>query len=263
MTIPHHPVSTHVYRSVPLLSSYVLVKEAGALDYNPCHFYLVYLGEVFQDSYEVIAKLGYSDNSTVWLARDLLCYRFPEDRYVTLKFCRTDPPHRAATKRELTLSTERRVRGCWHTMLVYEPMHEPLWLFQCYRLGSVYPPTLLKMPVRMLLCALDYLHTESDHSHWFAFSPSLPPSPTNPVTPNVDIKPENILLTLKSAALLDTFAADEAAQPSPCKILGDRSIYLSRNDFGPLHALPKFLRVSDFDVAPDDFRVLEVMLGRA
>ncbi|KZT19112.1 hypothetical protein NEOLEDRAFT_1183682 [Neolentinus lepideus HHB14362 ss-1] len=199
MTIPHHPISIHVYRSVPLLSSYVPVKEAGALDYNPCHFYPVHLGEVFQDSYEVIAKLGYGDNSTVWLARDLLCYCFPEDRYVTLKFCCTDPLHRAATKRELTLSTCIRIVNPWH-------------------------PT------------LKYMRTAKDVFEIAGTRCSY-------------IKPENILLSLKSAALLDTFAADEAAQPSPCKILGDCSIYLSCNDFGPLRALPKFLRVSDFDVA--------------
>ncbi|KZT21585.1 hypothetical protein NEOLEDRAFT_1139204, partial [Neolentinus lepideus HHB14362 ss-1] len=72
MTIPHHPVSAHVYRSVPLLSSDIPVEEEGAPDYNPRHFYPIRLGEVFQDSYEVIAELVYGGNSTVWLARNLL-----------------------------------------------------------------------------------------------------------------------------------------------------------------------------------------------
>ncbi|KZT18422.1 hypothetical protein NEOLEDRAFT_1184314 [Neolentinus lepideus HHB14362 ss-1] len=70
MTILHHPVSTYIYRSVPLLSSDIPVEE----DYNPHHFYPVRLGEVFQDSYEVIAELVYGSNSTVWLACDLLWY---------------------------------------------------------------------------------------------------------------------------------------------------------------------------------------------
>ncbi|KZT27276.1 hypothetical protein NEOLEDRAFT_1193316 [Neolentinus lepideus HHB14362 ss-1] len=92
---------------------------------------------------------------------------------------------------------------------------------------------------------------------------------------STDIKPESIL-ALESTTLLDTLAADEAAQPSPCKILGDRSIHLLRNDFGPLCTLPRFLTVSDFDVTvrgdgneplthwaqPDDFRVPEVTLRR-
>ncbi|KZT18164.1 hypothetical protein NEOLEDRAFT_216416 [Neolentinus lepideus HHB14362 ss-1] len=55
MTIPHHPVSAHIYRSVPLLSSDIPVEEEGAPDYNPRHFYPVHLSEVFQDLYEVIA----------------------------------------------------------------------------------------------------------------------------------------------------------------------------------------------------------------
>ncbi|KZT20316.1 hypothetical protein NEOLEDRAFT_1182630 [Neolentinus lepideus HHB14362 ss-1] len=71
MTILHHPVSTYIYRSAPVLSSNVPIKEEGAPDYNPHHFYPIHLGKVFEDSYEAITKLRYS---TVWLARNLLRY---------------------------------------------------------------------------------------------------------------------------------------------------------------------------------------------
>ncbi|KZT28238.1 hypothetical protein NEOLEDRAFT_1175989 [Neolentinus lepideus HHB14362 ss-1] len=57
MTIPHHPVSTYIYHSAPILSSNVPIKEEGAPDYNPHHFYPVHLGKVFEDSYEAIAML--------------------------------------------------------------------------------------------------------------------------------------------------------------------------------------------------------------
>ncbi|KZT27275.1 hypothetical protein NEOLEDRAFT_1177043 [Neolentinus lepideus HHB14362 ss-1] len=120
MTIPHHPVSTHIYCTVPLLSSDVPVEEEGALDYNPRHFYLIHLGEVFQDLYEVITKLGYGGNSTVWLTRDLLRYRFPEDRYVTLKkVCHSDPSHHPTAKCELTLSMHIHTMNPWHPALRY------------------------------------------------------------------------------------------------------------------------------------------------
>lgn len=40
----------------------------------PTHglYYPVRLGEVFKSRYEVLSKLGYGANSTVWFCRDLL-----------------------------------------------------------------------------------------------------------------------------------------------------------------------------------------------
>lgn len=40
-------------------------------EYHPDHFYPVRLGEVFNDRFQTVAKLGYGSSSTVWLARDL------------------------------------------------------------------------------------------------------------------------------------------------------------------------------------------------
>jgi len=34
-------------------------------------FYPVYIGEVFKNRYQVVSKLGFGMNSTVWLCRDL------------------------------------------------------------------------------------------------------------------------------------------------------------------------------------------------
>lgn len=39
--------------------------------YRADRFYPVKLGEVFQERYQVIAKLGFGSSSTTWLARDL------------------------------------------------------------------------------------------------------------------------------------------------------------------------------------------------
>lgn len=41
------------------------------MGYKPENYYPVYLGEVFKERYQVVAKLGYGVYSTVWLCRDL------------------------------------------------------------------------------------------------------------------------------------------------------------------------------------------------
>lgn len=47
------------------------MEEEGLLEYNPDYFYPVRLGEVFNDRYQTVSKLGYGSSSTIWLARDL------------------------------------------------------------------------------------------------------------------------------------------------------------------------------------------------
>lgn len=47
------------------------VEEEELPDYRADRFYPVQLGEVFQERYQAIAKLGFGSSSTTWLARDL------------------------------------------------------------------------------------------------------------------------------------------------------------------------------------------------
>lgn len=48
-----------------------LVEEEELPDYQADRFYPVELGEIFQDRYQLAAKLGFGSSSTTWLARDL------------------------------------------------------------------------------------------------------------------------------------------------------------------------------------------------
>jgi hypothetical protein len=48
-----------------------LVEEETMAEYKPEHFYPVRLGEVFNDRFQTVAKLGFGSSSTIWLARDL------------------------------------------------------------------------------------------------------------------------------------------------------------------------------------------------
>lgn len=60
-----------------MLSTGDSVEEETLPRYCSRHFYPVRLGEIFDERYEVVAKLGYGASSTVWLARDLWKYVFP------------------------------------------------------------------------------------------------------------------------------------------------------------------------------------------
>lgn len=48
-----------------------LVEEERLPHYNRTEYYPMRIGHVFDDRYQVIAKLGYGTTSTVWLARDI------------------------------------------------------------------------------------------------------------------------------------------------------------------------------------------------
>ncbi len=52
-----------------------------------------------------------------------------------------------------------------HLCLVYEPMREPLWMFQQRLPNSKTPPPLLKVYLGIFLQALDYLHSECHIVH--------------------------------------------------------------------------------------------------
>lgn len=47
------------------------MEEEGLPEYKSEHFYPVRLGEVFNERFQIVTKLGYGSSSTIWLARDL------------------------------------------------------------------------------------------------------------------------------------------------------------------------------------------------
>ena len=53
-----------------ILPSDVPIEEELAPGYDPQDFFPANPGDVFNDRYEMIAKLGYGSSSTVWLGKD-------------------------------------------------------------------------------------------------------------------------------------------------------------------------------------------------
>lgn len=55
-----------------LIDSSLKIEEETLPTYHPEKYYPVQQGEVLNDRYQILAKLGYGVTSTVWCARDLL-----------------------------------------------------------------------------------------------------------------------------------------------------------------------------------------------
>lgn len=54
-----------------VIPSEVLVEEETLRGYKRQDYYPANIGQVFEDRYQIIGKLGFGAHSTVWLCRDL------------------------------------------------------------------------------------------------------------------------------------------------------------------------------------------------
>lgn len=57
---------------IPSIPASEKVEEEDIPGYNATRYYPARIGQIFQNRYQVVGKLGFGISSTVWLARDLL-----------------------------------------------------------------------------------------------------------------------------------------------------------------------------------------------
>ncbi|KAE8138748.1 kinase-like domain-containing protein [Aspergillus pseudotamarii] len=245
-----------------LLDASPKFEEETLPTYSPENYYPVEQGEVFNERYQVLAKLGYGVTSTVWFARDLA-----ESTYVALKIyvlgqerehelnvyqhinsLETNHPGRKFIRKMLGHFYVQGPRGR-HICLVHEPLgmnaNELLRRIpgRTMTLGSMKPA------IRQLLGVLDFLHSVARLIH-------------------TDIQLKNLLVPTPSSPALADFEEREIKAPAARKILTDRTIYTTSR-FPAGDGLPL---LGDFgearfgdqensgDIMPDYYRAPEVIL---
>ncbi|GLA25124.1 hypothetical protein ACMYSQ_000105 [Aspergillus niger] len=247
-----------------LIDPSIEIEEETLPTYHPEKYYPVQQGEVLDNRYQVLAKLGYGVTSTVWLGRDLR-----DSKYVVLKIYVTaqeknheleiynrmnavevEHPGRDLVRRLFDHFTVTGPHGP-HVCLVHEPMGMSAdTLLQKYIPGNTMTLDEMKTCIRQLLIALDFLHSAARIVH-------------------TDLQLKNLLLPVPNTKTLETLEEREVNDPSPRKILKDRTIYLSTvyNPGGSgLPVLCDFgeARFGDVenrdDIMPNMYRAPEVVL---
>lgn len=240
------------------------IEEERVPAYKAERFYPVRLGEVVKSRYQIVAKLGFGTASTIWLCRDL-----EANLLLTLKVCITQEGA-AKVNNELTISRHLKSIHAEHPgkdllRLVLDDFQitGPHGMHQCLLFAplglsytdfrNLFPEKglnkeLLQQTLQLVLLGLDFLHQAG--------------------VVHTDISPNNILLGAPDPSVFADIERAELEQPSPRKILSDRTIYCSRTmpitngpcvicDFGAARIGEKHVG----DVMPGVYRAPEIIMG--
>ncbi|PYI01188.1 U4/U6 small nuclear ribonucleo protein PRP4 [Aspergillus sclerotiicarbonarius CBS 121057] len=258
---------TSVPRNFPssgfkLLDSSLHIEEETLPTYEAQKYYPIQQGEVLNNRYQVLAKLGYGVTSTVWFGRDLV-----NSSYVALKIYVTGEKrddelniYRHLNSVEVEHPGKRFIRKLFDHFIITGPhgqhiclVHEPLGISASELLewipGKAVTLEDMKVCIRQLLVVLDFLHSVAGVIH-------------------TDLQLKNLLLPTPKPEALSNFEEEEIRIPSARKVLQDRTIYMSSR-FPPGDGLPL---LSDFgearfsnekhneDIMPNPYRAPEVIL---
>ncbi|KAI9823354.1 MAG: hypothetical protein M1819_001362 [Sarea resinae] len=255
------------------------IEEETLRDYKAERYYPVQIGQVFNDRYKVIGKLGYGSASTVWLCRDL----HEENGYVALKvYVNSSKVHRElpiykhinslqlehggrAHVRKLLESFELEGPHGRHICLVHQPLGISFDELRELTPDGVFGVDLIRQTIRHILAGLECLHEA--HVIHTGKSKNIDTSPIVNVVQ--DLQPNNMLMGIDDPSIFAKFEQYEAESPVPRKELDGRIIYMSR----PMPLSKGLPLLSDLSEArfggsehidlimPDVYRAPEVILG--
>ncbi|TLS31416.1 hypothetical protein PpBr36_02491 [Pyricularia pennisetigena] len=250
-----------------ILDPGVKIEEERFAYYEPNLFYPVHIGDVLNDRYQVITKLGYGSVSTLWLAKDL-----NEHRYVTLKVyvhgessaefncyyhfqsglvCEN---HRGRLSIRIAESRfQLEGPGGTHDVFVLLPLSLCVRALQLQLQDRKFREAFVVIIARAILEALDYLHTHAKVIHG-------------------DVHGGNILLKFSDDSAVSLYEQVEFNSPSPRKIYPDgriihvtQQIYNSRPsavlcDFSSARICPLDQPQTGMMLMPEQYRPPEVIL---
>ncbi|KAJ5551034.1 hypothetical protein N7461_005732 [Penicillium sp. DV-2018c] len=225
-----------------LLDPSCKIEEETLPTYSPEKYYPVQQGDIFNNRYQVLSKLGYGVTSTVWFALDLV-----ESTYVVLKIYTLGH----AREHELnvynpinTVETDhpgrKFIRKLFGHFFVDGPhgrhlclVHEPCGVNATELLGRI-PGRIMsledmKPAIRQLLGVLDFLHAVAHVVHTGTISPFQILSEFQDYNTHSgeDIQLKNLLLPAPSPQAMSDFGEHEIKRPAARKALEDRTIYTS------------------------------------
>ncbi|PYI17643.1 kinase-like protein [Aspergillus violaceofuscus CBS 115571] len=244
--LPPHPGPT-IPRQEP-------VDEELCPDYDSATYYPAKPGEILEQRFQLLSKIGWGSQSTVWLARDIPKFRWQPEETVALKIINSNDGDSALHEREIEKHVSQQnpehrwgviLRTCLDDFEIPGPQGKHMCLKRF--VDRKLPLPIAKAYIYFLLVGLDSLHSECKVVH-------------------TDLKLENILLSFENENILTNFVKRQ--QPRQYKIDGEsgRTIYRCCNDFGPLDAkeiknmVPK---ISDFGLATrlDELPSYDGMVG--
>ncbi|XP_034122568.1 SRSF protein kinase 3 isoform X4 [Drosophila guanche] len=182
-------------------------EQEDASQYCRGGYHPVVIGDIFDNRFRVVRKLGWGHFSTVWLCRDL-----KDEKYVALKVVKSAPHYIETAADEIRLLeairdadsldmkrerivrlmnhfTVRGVNGM-HTCLVFEALGCSLYKLIVKNNYQGLAIAQVRNIIKQVLEGLDYLHSKCSIIH-------------------TDIKPENILLVIDNAAAMNQQIDDE------------------------------------------------------
>ncbi|EGD92104.2 CMGC/SRPK protein kinase [Trichophyton rubrum CBS 118892] len=247
----------------PSLPQHELVDEEICPGYNPASFYPAKPGEVLIKKFQLLNKIGWGSQSTVWLARNISSNhqqqsrnKWQPEQFVAVKITNNNNTEETQHEKEIEyhiahLNPEHRghliLRTCLdafdligpkgkHMCLVYEPMREPLWIFRKRFISRQIPLPIAKTYIFFLLVGLDYLHSECKivHTGDTLFPFYLRITSTNTL---LDLKLDNILMSFESDEILTSFVKKKLQM-----------------GYGTN-------KLSSYPIQPDYYRTPEVILG--
>ncbi|KAK0823631.1 hypothetical protein LTR73_008324 [Friedmanniomyces endolithicus] len=265
-----------------VLDPSVLVEEETIRGYKAEDYYPVRIGEVFQDRYRVIGKLGYGTASTVWLCQDLS----GQDEYIALKvYINRSKVHRELPiyKHIKSLNSEHEGRAYIrklidsfelsgphgkHTCLVHEALGMNMEELRDLVPRGAMDGYLVRQFLRPVLRGIQFLREDAHIVH--TGQPRVRTLGCAFLTvERADIQPKNILLGVLDTSAFARYEEDEREYPMPRKELPSRTVYTSKPMLFTRGA-PSLADLSEarFEcpdnvdlVMPDLYRAPEVVLG--